>query len=261
MKKIINVSDITGYLFCPRKIWLKLVKGIKEKPTKQMMSGFLKHKVFDYFNKNEAAIVSNIKENLNEEQIKDFYSRNLAEIIRQVALDYRNIFEKFEINLGEFSSEVHEFMGREIQLRAESIKSFLERKIFGRQLWQELKPKYLTEFEIISDGLGLKGRVDRVKFDSEILPYELKTRAEIFEADKIQLAAYSLLLEGKYERKINSGIIESGKEKEEIEITEEMKARVLEIAEILRNLDKEPALLNNFSKCQSCRLRKECFEI
>ena len=128
-------------------------------------------------------------------------------------------------------------------------------------MWRNLKPKYLTEFEIISYELGLKGRIDRVKFEEEIIPYELKTREEIYESDKLQLAAYSLLLEKEFNRKINKGIIEVKNKQEEIIITEQMKSQVLEIAEKIRKFekDKEPNFHNNFNKCEYCRLKEECF--
>ncbi|MFH1500522.1 MAG: hypothetical protein ABIE22_01095 [archaeon] len=67
-KQIINVTDISEYLFCPMKVYLRLVKKIRFPPNKPMISGQLKHKVFDLFNKNDPAIVSSINSSLSEKR-------------------------------------------------------------------------------------------------------------------------------------------------------------------------------------------------
>ena len=260
-KQIVNVTDITAYLYCPRKVYLKLVKKIKEPPNKKMISGFLKHKIFDIFNKNESAIVSSISNNLEKEEIKKIYLINLTKITQEVLITYSNMASSFSINSQELTKDVLKFMEREINLRVESIKKTLDLGFLGKELWRNLQPKYLTEFEIISQELGLKGRVDRIKFEQEILPYELKTRQEIYEGDKLQLTAYSLLLEQEFGKKIEKGIIESSNSEKEIEITEELKSKVFEVAEKIRNMILEPPFHSNFNKCRECKLRKECFEL
>jgi len=262
-KEIINVTDITAYLYCPRKVYLKLVKGIKEPPNQKMILGFLKHKIFDLFNKNEQTIVSSIKENLSKEQIIDLYKQHLTNITLEVTKIYSNMIRSFGINPNELLEETLTFMEKEIKLRADSIKKTLSLGFLGKELWRNLKPKYLTEFEIISSNLGLKGRVDRIKFDEIIEPCELKTRENIYEEDKIQLAAYSLLLEEEFGKKITKGTIETKNKQEEIEITEQDKNKVLEVAEKIRKmkLGEEPILQSNFSKCKNCRQGKECFGI
>jgi len=261
MKTIINVTDITSYLYCPRKLWLKLVKGKKEPPNKKMISGFLKHKVFDIFNKNEQAIASSIQENLTKEQIFSLYQRYITDITKETISTYSNMIKSFCINPNDLINETLTFLENDIKLRVKAIEKILP-LYKGKELWRNLKPKYLTEFEITSQELGLKGRIDRIKFDGEILPYELKTRENIYEEDKIQLAAYSLLLEEEFGKKIEKGIIESGKQEEEIEISEENKNKVLEIAELIRQMKegKEPQFNNNFLKCKNCIQKEDCFQ-
>jgi len=262
-KEIINITDITEYLYCPRKVWLRKVKKIKEPANKAMILGYLKHKIFDIFNKNEAVIVSQIKETLDKEKLISLYKTNLLRIIRETISIYRNMIKAFKIDPEELMQDTLSFMEKEIEIRIKALEKTLSLGFIGKQLWRNLKPKYLTEFEIISDELGLKGRVDRIMFAEKILPYEIKTRKEIFEADKIQLAAYSLLLEKEFGKKIGKGVIETKKGQEEIQLTKELKDKVLDIAEKIRNMDSnsETKFLNNFSKCKNCRLKKECFEL
>jgi len=260
MKEIINVTEIVEYLYCPRKIFLKRVKKIKEPPTKAMILGFLKHKVFDIFNKNESMIVSDIKENITREQILILYNNYLKAIIKEIARSYENLIKTFKIEILTLETQTLDFLKKDLLIRAESVKKTLSQGYVGKELWRNLKPKYLTEFQITSENLGLKGRIDRVMISDKILPYEIKTRSEIYESDKVQLAAYSLLLEEEFGKKIEGGIIETRKKEEEIFINRELKNKVLEIAEKIRNM-KDANFPSNLNKCKNCRLRKECFEI
>ncbi len=261
-KKIISVTDITSYLFCPRKLYLKKVKGIKEKPNKKMVLGFLKHKVFELFNKNESIIVSGIKQEISEEKIVFHYKSHLKSLVHQVSSLHQNLLQTFSINITDLVRDVFDFMEEDINLRKKPIKESLSQGFFGKEIWKNLKPKYITEYKIISEKLGLVGKIDRVKFENKIVPYEIKTRDKIYYSDKIQLAAYILLLEDKFKEKIYSGIIETNKGKQEIIIDEKMRKEVLEIAEKIRNFNREqePKFHNNFAKCSKCKLRDKCFD-
>jgi CRISPR/Cas system-associated exonuclease Cas4 (RecB family) len=73
------------------------------------------------------------------------------------------------------------------------------------------------------------------------------------------LAGYSLLLEHEFSRKVDSGIIEIMGKEEHIILDENLKNKVLEIAEKIRNLHEENAFTpNNFSKCKNCEFREDC---
>ena len=259
MPEIINVTDIVEYLYCPRKIFLRKVKKLKFPPNKKMILGFLRHKVFDIFNKNEAALVSSIIENINEEQIKEKYQILLSETIEKILTLHQNLASSFRIDENEFSSSINKTMFPEIRLRVKAVRKALDSGFLGKELWHNLKPKYLTEFQIESPELGLRGRIDRIKFEQGPVPYEIKTRKDIFESDKIQLAAYSLLLENEFKSKIEKGIIEFLGREEEIFLTEELKNRVFEIAEKIRNMTQQEATMpSNFNKCKKCQYKNQC---
>jgi len=261
-KKLISVTDITSYLFCPRKVYFKLVKGIKEPPNQKMILGFLKHKIFDIFNKNESIIVSSISGD-DKKLIKNTYLEALTRIVQEVSSIYYSMMNSFSIQFQDLLKPVLKSMNAEIELRAASIAEALRKGFRGKELWRELKPKYLTEFEIISEELGLKGRIDRVKLEQEIIPYEIKTREKVYQSDIIQLAAYSLLLEKEFNKPVTKGVIETSEKQETIEISQEMKNQVLEIAEEIRNLSEENLQSNfssNFVKCENCSFKEDCFE-
>jgi len=261
MKRIINITDITEYLYCPRKLYLKLVKGIKAPPTQRMILGMLRHKVFDIFNKNEKALVSSIKEKIEEKEIKKLYENMLSGITNETIMLNQNLIKKFNITNREFIGSIDKTASPEINLRVPAITNTINSGFLGSELWRNLKPKYLTEYKIESPELGLRGRVDRIKFEDGILPIERKTRERVFESDKIQLAGYSLLLEHEFGRKIDLGIIEIMGKEEQVILDENLKNKVLEIAEKIRVLREDNAFTpNNFSKCENCEFRQDCEE-
>lgn len=260
MKQIINVTDITEYLYCPRKVYLKLVKGIRQPPNKPMILGMLRHKIFDLFNKNESTLVAGIKTKINAGEIKKLYDNLLHQIVNEVSSFNSNLMFKFDIQKPEFSNSVKETTNPEINLRVNAILSGINSGFLGKELWRNLKPKYLTEFKLESPELGLRGRIDRIMFSDKILPFEIKTREKVYESDKIQLAAYALLLEKEFGKKIDSGVIEFRGNQQPVQLDEELKAQVIELADEIRNM-KEGKMPSNFSKCKQCQLREECTEL
>ncbi len=258
---LINVTDISSYLFCPRKVYLKKVKGIKEEASQKMILGLLKHKVFEKFSNNEENIVKEIEDNISEEEIENIYNNKLKEMVEEVANQNLKLLNSFRIKDEQLMEGVLNFMEKEISLRIESIKEGLNKGFLGKDLWENLKPKYRTEYKIVSENLGLKGKIDRVKLDEEIVPYEIKTKKDIYLSDKIQLAAYALLLENKFEKSIKKGIIESKAGREELEIDQQLKDKVFHIANEIKNFDEPPRIQSNFNKCRHCNLKDKCFNI
>lgn len=227
-----------------------------------MFLGKLQHEALDLLNKNEQTIIENIKEKTSKEKIKNLYQDLLRNIALELFRKNETSVKIFNVNFSEFFSRLMEQAEQEIELRAKACIETLEKGFLAGELWKNLFPRYLSEYSLISQKLGLKGRVDRIEFSQEILPYELKTRQEIFEADKIQLTAYSLLIEEHFNQEIKKGIIETKNTREEIEITEEMRNKVLEIIKKIQELiEKAPEITENFKKCQNCAFNRQCLEV
>ncbi len=262
MKEIINVTDIIEYLYCPRKLWLRKVKKIKTPLTKPMVLGFLAHKITDYLNKNERALVSSINSKITEKEINLIYESLIRKISLEIFDKHINLIKSYKINDKEFLENFLKNNNEEVLLRTKAITKTISLGFLGIELWRNLSPKYLTEFKIVSEALGLRGRIDRIELSQAPVPYELKTRTDVFESDTIQLSAYTLLLEDYFMKKIPYGIIQTTSGKTEIHITDELKNKVLEIAEKIREiLNQEPALQENFKKCKNCQLKDDCLEL
>lgn len=258
-KKVISVSDITAYLYCPRKLWLSKTQGIREPPNRAMILGKIKHRALELFNILERDFIINIAKKLDKEEIEFIYQ----EIMRNSALkafqENAELAERLSLNVTTFLAEFLPLTDNEIKIRISPLLKAMQ-YYSGREIWENLSPKYKVELALLSDELGIKGRIDRVSFAENILPFELKTRGreEVYKGDKIQLAAYALLLEEKYKLPVNLGIVEAGNKKQEISLTKELKDEVLEIAEKVRNLQEE--FPSNFAKCKTCFFKEECFK-
>jgi len=264
IKKMITISEIVSYLYCPRKLYLSVVKGIRGPPNRLMMEGKLRHNILESFSNREENLVNQIIKNQELEELLLTYQVFLREIAREIFIKNNNLIESFSIDRTELFKKILQNFEEDMKIRVLSIKQGISKGFFGEELWKNLKPKYISEMKLESEILGLKGRIDRVEFNEDkIIPYELKSRDnKIFFSDEIQLTAYAMLLEENYKKIISEGMIECSGKKQKTEIKEENKIIVLDIAEKIRNIDKNvPEMPSNFGKCSKCDLREECLRV
>ncbi len=263
-KKLINVSDIVSYLYCPRKLYLTKIKRIPSPQTPEMIKGRLKHEILEDFSRKEKEFVSSIDRDYEKLDLVFMYE-NLLTAIAQEVLDWnKNLLNSFRINSEEILKKTIKDFTEDIKIRVEAIKEKLKENLFGEELWKNLDKIYLSEIPLESENLGLKGRVDRImisKKDNTITPFELKSReGQIYQSDELQLTAYAMLLEERYKTKIEKGIVEASSLKKEIIITKENRELVLEILDEIKALKEDfpPMMLSNFNKCKSCSLNEIC---
>lgn len=263
-KKLINVSDISSYIYCPRKLYLSIVSGIRSPPNKLMIEGKLRHNILEGFSKKEESLVKQIREDCEPQELLLLYQNFLKDIAKEIFLKNNNMIECFSINRSELFKKILTNFDEDILIRISSIKKAISEGFLGEELWKNLKPKYISEMKLESDILGLRGRIDRVEFnDDKIIPYELKSRDnKIFFSDEIQLTAYAMLLEDNYKKIIREGVVECSGKKQKLEIKQENKNIVLEIAEKIRNIDNSvPDMPSSFGKCANCDLREDCLRM
>ena len=73
-KEIINVTDITTYLYCPRLLYIRKIKKIPTPLTKEMVVGRLKHNILESFSKNEQTIIEKIDKDYDKIDLSLFYN-------------------------------------------------------------------------------------------------------------------------------------------------------------------------------------------
>lgn len=108
---------------------------------------------------------------------------------------------------------------------------------------------------------GLSGRPDRVIAGN--IPEEWKGSPRVYESHRAQLGAYFILIEEETGIRPPYGwIVVAGGRRERIENTPELRAHVLEIANEIRAMRKNPdepiPVKQPASKCRGCGMREAC---
>ena len=266
----ISVSLLSSYLYCSRKLFLEKVLLLEEPPKESLVMGSIRHETYDNINKKEEAIVTSIKKKETLESIRALYKKDYLAILRKAIANNRKRLEEVNFNSLDAYKKSFQFIMEESYMRAANIFSFIEENnVFGKELWQKLTPKIISELRIESDELRLKGIVDQVHvYDNEYVPFELKTGRTpndgVWPSHRIQIAAYSLLLQEKFNKEIKEGFVVylDTKEKRHIAFNPYMKQEVKQIVdEIIELLESKelPDFCDNQNKCRKCGLKATCY--
>ena len=266
----ISVSMLSAYLFCSRKLFLQQVLALKEPPKESTILGSLRHEIYDFINRSEEKIVTTIKEKIQYNELittyKSFYSKALREKIiknksriKEVNLDIVDVFKK-----------TWPLILDEAEIRAKNIFDFIQKyNVYGHDLWEKLTPKIISEIWVDSDKLQLKGIIDKVEiYENGYVPIELKTgkmpKEGVWPGHKVQIAAYSMLIEEKFKTEVKEGFVNylDAKQTRHIAINPFMRQEILdlvkEVQEILKSHDL-PNYCKNKNKCVNCGLRETCY--
>ena len=266
----ISVSMLSAYLFCSRKLFLQQVLALKEPPKESTILGSLRHELYDFINRSEEKIVTTIKEKIQYNELittyKSFYSKALREKIiknksriKEVNLDIVDVFKKTWPSILD-----------EAERRAKNIFDFIQKyNVYGQELWEKLTPKIISEIWVDSDKLQLKGIIDKVEiYENGYVPIELKTgkmpKEGVWPGHKVQIAAYSMLIEEKFKTEVKEGFVNylDAKQTRHIAINPFMRQEILdlvkEVQEILKSHDL-PNYCKNKNKCVNCGLRETCY--
>ena len=266
----ISVTMLSSYLYCSRKLFLEKVLLLEEPPKESLVLGSIRHETYDSINKKEEEIVTSITKEYDSEHILALYKQKYLQILRKAVASNKKRLEEVNINMLEAYRKSFPFIMKESSIRANNISNFIEsNNVFGEELWQKLTPKIISELRVESDELKLKGIIDQVHvYDNEYVPFELKTGRTpsdgVWPSHRIQIAAYSLLLQEKFNRQIKEGFVVylDTKEKRHIAINpfmkQEIKQMVDEVIELLESREL-PDFCSNENKCKKCGLKQTCY--
>lgn len=259
-KPIFNVTELSMYLYCPRQFYLEKVLGIRKPATKEMIEGRIIHSVVEQFSTREPEVLE-VLEKFDKREVFELFLKLVQRIKQDVFRNNSKSIYAFQIDTAELEKKIDKLLEKEILLRVKSVEETMKKGFVKNELVANLSPKYLSEFPLYSENLGLKGKADRIMIGDELILYELKTRdiERVYESDEIQIAAYYLLLEEKFSKKPNLCILEAGNQSFEIN-AEEKKSKVPQLLEEMHNVlkEKKAKFPSNFSKCKSCKLQQEC---
>jgi CRISPR/Cas system-associated exonuclease Cas4 (RecB family) len=184
----VNVSTITSHLFCPRCSY-KAYKNKKFTKNLSTVQGSLLHFAVEQILGKEIELADQVHEN-RDEQIERFLDslRRKAEL--KFKVDFLELGEDFEAT---WNTLVRAFAKRRLESIAETRETIPER-----------------QFEVLlcSNDLALKGRIDVIENG---LPLEIKPGVPPLQghnfSHSLQLTLYALLIENKFSRDVNQGII------------------------------------------------------
>ena len=266
----ISVTMLSSYLYCPRKLFLQQVLAVEEPPKESLVLGSLRHEIYDFVNQAEERIVSSVGKGIQYAQLiglyKNFYSRALREKI----LKFKPRMKEVNLDMAEVFRKTWPLVLSEAETRAKNIFSFIQTyKVYGEELWEKLTPKIISELRAESDELQLKGIIDRIEvYEKGYVPVELKTgkmpKEGVWPGHRVQIAAYAMLLEEKFNTKVKEGFVNylDAKETRHIAINpymkEEIRQLVNEVQELL-NSHNPPQQVENKNKCAYCGMRDTCY--
>ena len=265
----ISVTLLSSYLYCSRKLFLEKVLKLEEPPKGSLVLGSIRHETYDRINKEEESIVTSITKKVDLEDIKTIYNNSYLKILRKAVADSKERLKEVNLSMLDAYRKNFLFIMEESSMRAGNIFSFIEaNNVYGEELWQKLTPKILSELRVESEGLKLKGIIDQVHvYEKGYVPLELKTgttpQSGVWPNHRIQIAAYSLLLQERFNIPIKEGFVVylDTKEKRHVAINpymiEEVKKIVKEVIELLESKEL-PDFCDNNNKCKKCGLRQIC---
>ena len=267
---MISVTLLSGYLYCPRKVYLERVLGLFEPPKEALVRGSIRHETYDLVNKNEENIVKSIKEKLSLEKIREKYQNEYLKFLRIAITNNKDRLSKFDLKPEQVFLQTYPLIMNEIDSRSEHIFKFIEKhNIFGTELWEKLTPKIISEIKIESKSLGIRGIIDQIeKYETGVVPVELKTgktpNEGVWPSHKIQLAAYALLLEEHYDKEVKEGFVTylDSKQRRHIAINAFLRLEVKELIKKVNGLLGSaaiPPIAANENKCRVCGLKDDCY--
>lgn len=267
---LISVSMLSSYSYCKRKLFLDKVLGIREEPKASVTKGTIRHKCYEEFTRIEPEIILSITKQDLLDDIKRKYSTAFSKILRQAILLSKYSLKSLDINPLQLYKEVWPLISEEAEIRAAEVWNLIQTHlVYGYELLNKL-PTAEPEYKIISNKLNLIGVIDRIEFiDNFPVPIELKSgktpNEGVWPNHKIQLIAYSLLIEEKYEKPVKEGYVFylDKNEKRRIVFNPFMKSEIIDLIGKVNSLLEQktaPELPKNTNKCVSCGLRQICHD-
>lgn len=265
----ISVTLLSSYLYCKRKLFLERVLRVTEPPKEALVKGSIRHAVYDGMNKIDEDIVKSILLEDGFSEIYKHYLRNFSKLLRNTIEKNKYSLKEVKLPLIDAYKQIWPFFERDSMIRAERIFNFKEMHgLFGAELWEKLTPKIQSEIKITSDSLMLKGIIDQLEiYEAGYVPIELKTgkmpNEGMWPGHRIQLGAYALLLEEKFNTVVKEGFVHylDKNERRYLGINPFLREEILALRDKVKQLleSKEiPELEKNENKCNACGLRKEC---
>ncbi|MBN1455994.1 MAG: Dna2/Cas4 domain-containing protein [Methanomicrobia archaeon] len=206
---LVKVSELTHYLLCPRLVYFNAQGKQQPAHVQKNDRSAIEHALFKELGFSWQKLCLGDQENVPKSRDRkpdEAIAQTLAEITDDLELIYKNelgsvsedLLERVKTDFVTLIS-TSEWLGR---LQSNDELALLERS-FG----------FERERSVISQRLGLVGSMDKlIRTGDEHIPCIIKTGRcpaySVWKRDRMQLAAYALLLEDAYETTVQRGFVE-----------------------------------------------------
>jgi CRISPR-associated exonuclease Cas4 len=206
----VRVSDVTQYMICPRLVYFGAAghkqSGIAEGKEKRVIERILLKELA--FNLHKLRGGSEEEGEEGEETEKEAAKRIIEEVVDSVERIYREELKDIETDF--FAAVKAAFICRMGEEDAEWLQKV--RKENG-VLVLEAAYGYEREHTMVSETLSMSGSVDKlIRTEAEIIPCMIKTgrcpEYGVWKSDRVQLAAYAMLIEEEFETAVRRGFVE-----------------------------------------------------
>lgn len=263
--RLINITDIATYALCPVKIYYKLVLGRRERFNAFLVFGRIKHKFLEEISRKEPSIFSSIEKYESIKKIETRFRVEFNKIYENVIKRYYKIINRFNL-LERIMEEIGQLKEKEIKIRTRLARKFVKLGYSKEKLWQAITPKFLSEVEIKSFVLGIKGRVDKIMVDKEkFIPYEIKSRKygnKIWLSEKLQLTGYAMLIEQKFKTNVDYGFLKFRDKIIKLDIERALKEKLLQFKEEIIDMVEKRKMpdIKKLKICKFCSFNNLCFD-
>ena len=268
---MVHATQLSSYLYCQRKLFISKVLLIEEPPKEELVKGQVWHRTMEWVNKHEQQIVEKIATK-NFMDISEIYRKEFAKALRNTIIHHKKELQEFDIRLMDLFKEYWPAVDEEAKVRAWNVASFVNKhNLFGKELWEKLSPKILSEQYFKSEKLGISGIIDMIEVHDNTLfvPIELKTGKvpdgsnAMWPGHRVQLATYMMLLEDAG-KQVSEGVLKYKDSDKRILVLntllkEEVMHLVDEVNKIISGFD-IPEKTDNKKKCEKCSFKEICYD-
>ncbi|MHC1635356.1 MAG: CRISPR-associated protein Cas4 [Candidatus Methanospirareceae archaeon] len=244
MKNPIKVSELTQCMICPRVIYFSSRE--EHEKYKQRTERMGRNTVESY-------ILKEISFNLDKIRKEE----DIRVVIEEIAEEIRWIYKDELGYVGDPELE---------DIKDNIIRSFREKNWLQKIKKHPLIGPYKREYIIVSKKLNMSGSVDKlIQVGGEFFPCIVKTGScpeyGVWRSDKVQLAAYAMLIEEKFGTVVKKGFVEYIREGElrEVLIKKRDRAMALQMLKKVRRI-KEGFFpeKGRYADCESCSFLEVC---
>jgi len=195
--KLLPVSALSSWTFCPRQFYLAYVLKKAEPPKDVMILGLIKHKLHERIHEDEQALVETFDHTSEPQPI---FEQHFTEILRDIVRRHRRALATVNVEPHDAFQQSLPIARFEAASKTKRVTPHLRQGIVGADLWHALTPKIKPEYTVQSKTLGIRGRIDQLEcYPSKLVPVELKSgkapQSGVWDGHRVQAASYAIMLE------------------------------------------------------------------